>query len=88
MTTISITQEHLDRYAEKVKATRKRMGLLLEVEVGFDEGPKFIRVYTIDPGHGGRSAFSFIEKATGEIIDAYGWKKRGRRLNQSVFDSE
>ena len=80
-----ITQENFDRYAEKIKKYRKAIGLGSEDTVGFSEGPKYLRVYIEDARHQGKSVWSFVDKATGDIYKADGWKQRGRSLGQSIL---
>lgn len=46
-------------------------------------GPKFYRVVRVSPGE--RSVFCFIEKSTGNILKAAGWKGPAKTARGSIY---
>jgi hypothetical protein len=58
-----------DKVNERYAPYAPRQSATLSAE----DGPKYTRIVITD-NHGGRSAFCFIEKATGHILKASGWK--------------
>jgi hypothetical protein len=52
--------------------------------VTFSVGPKFARVI-ISKGGGQRCAHTFIDTTNGNILNAEGWKKPGKRVCGSVY---
>jgi hypothetical protein len=59
-----------------------------------EQGQKFVRVVSRDVGSRGGSVHCFVEKATGKIVKAAGWKAPAKRSNgelqsqYNVYDLE
>jgi hypothetical protein len=54
----------------------------LELEPGL----RFIRVVHVDGSH--RSAWAFIDKATGDVLLAASWKKPAKHARGNIFDAQ
>jgi len=47
------------------------------------DGRKYVRV--VSSGHGQRSVFAFVERSTGNVLKAEGWKKPAKHARGSVY---
>lgn len=73
---VASTQKVVDRFWKTGKHT-----------VGTDNGPKYIRIWQGgDPGS--RSALGFIDKTTGFLLKADGWKKPAKGPRGDVFKDD
>lgn len=54
---------------------------------GYEEGPKYVRVfYGSDRQGGPRYAYCFVEKATGNILKADGWKRPAKGARGNIYE--
>lgn len=67
-----------DKVNERYASYAPRQSAALSAE----DGPKYTRI-VITGNHGGRSAFCFIEKSTGNVLKASGWKTPEKRSPRS-----
>jgi hypothetical protein len=60
-----------------------------EKKIAYESGPKFIRVFKQDIWQGKltntRSAYCFVDKATGDIYKAASWKQRAKGVRGNIF---
>ena len=50
------------------------------------EGPKFVRIVKVGPAE--RSVYCFVEKATGAILKADGWKRPAKGARGSIYGAD
>jgi hypothetical protein len=51
------------------------------------QGKRYVRIVEIDPHHGGRSAWAFIDVATGDILKPDGYKRPAKHARGNIFDA-
>jgi hypothetical protein len=95
---MTITTEQLANFLAGAKSMRAEYLAKISPNLAYpdltftaEEGPKFIRIVVADyPGQ--RSAFCFLNKATGDILKSDGWKApaKGARgnINTPTFGVE
>jgi hypothetical protein len=54
--------------------------------LSWEEGPKYVRL-VVESG-GSRSAYGFIEKASGDILKAESWKKPAKHARGSIYAAD
>ena len=54
-------------------------------KVELDAGPKYVRVWEVDGTHGGRSAYCFVERTTGNILKPASWRGPAKHARGNVF---
>lgn len=54
--------------------------------MGFDVGPKYIRVWTSN--YGNRSAEAFVDRSNGQVFKAASWKAPAKGVRYSLLDNE
>jgi hypothetical protein len=56
-----------------------------KLKVGYTPGKKYVRVFVDQGGITGKSAFCFVDKATGDVLKADGWKRPARGPRGSIY---
>lgn len=64
----------------------KRCGYSWEEPLSLEQGPRYIRVIKTTQGNQ-RSAFCFVDRATGDILKTAGWKTPAKGPRGNLFDS-
>lgn len=54
--------------------------------VTLEAGSKYIRV--VSSSHGSHSVYCFVDKATGDVLKAAGWKKPAKGARASIYKPE
>lgn len=49
-------------------------------------GVRYARIVTRDTGHGGRSAWGFVDLTNGDILKAASWKAPAKHARGNIFD--
>ena len=52
------------------------------------EGPKYIKVVSIHPGHSHGSAFCFVEKETGNVLKAASWSAPAKGPRSNIYSAD
>ena len=56
-------------------------------QIGFTDGPKYTRYFKED-GPNNRSAYCFVEKSTGNILKADGWKRPAKGARGNIHTAQ
>ena len=78
---------------EKIKAETPQFVEFLDVvrritekDIDFTVGPKYIRVITL--GYGQRSAYCFVDRATGSVLKPASWKSPAPQPRGSILSAD
>lgn len=50
------------------------------------KGRKFVRLWSVDGGHNGRSAFCFVERSTGNVFKPATWKAPAKHSRGNISE--
>src|SRR5688572_14323302 len=51
-------------------------------------GVKFVRIVLTSPISGGRQVYCFVEKATGNVLKADGWKSPAKGIRGNIYSND
>lgn len=53
-----------------------------------ERGMRYVRVVTVQPGRGGRSAYCFVDMTTGDLLKPHGWKGPAKGARGSIYAAD
>lgn len=72
------SQQKIDRNEAKYQHVQK-------TKLEKTDGPKYIRIVAVNTAHGGRSAWAFINKETGDILKPASWKTPAKHARANIY---
>lgn len=78
------TEERLPEWLEAVASYAREYRKLPALELTAEIGPRYIRIVETDGPHH-RSAFCFVDRQSGAILKAAGWKGPAKGVRGSIF---
>lgn len=80
--------EALDLFCDKINSVRQANHPGYHAPVILEPGTKNIRVVSCLVAGTSRTVYCFIEKETGDILKAAGWKKAAKGIRGNIFNPE
>lgn len=82
MITVAQIETFVSQVQEKVSALHAKSGCNWEVKIEVEFGKKYARIIKSD--FGSRSAYCFVDMATGDILKAAGWKAPAKGIRGNI----
>jgi len=77
-------EERLPAWLDAVETFVREARKLPTVKLEAEKGPRYVRIVETDGPHH-RSAFCFVDRQTGAILKAAGWKAPAKGVRGSIF---